>query len=87
MYNILQWATTEPEFNEQFVFITNIVDLPKQVENPKILLLVVAVFAFCIITIKQNYRNVTFLEPCRHSVAPGQDEAERLLRFCAGVQL
>ena len=52
MYNILQWATTEPEFNEQFVFITNIVDLPKQVENPKILLLVVAVSAFCIITIK-----------------------------------
>ena len=29
--NCLQWATTEPEFNEQFVFITNIVDLPKQV--------------------------------------------------------
>ena len=27
----MQWATTEPEFNEQFVFITNIVDLPKQV--------------------------------------------------------
>ena len=30
---VLQWATTEPEFNEQFVFITNIVDLPKQVGN------------------------------------------------------
>lgn len=26
----VKWATTEPEFNEQFVFITNIVDLPKQ---------------------------------------------------------
>ena len=26
----LQWGTTEPEFNEQFVFMTNIVDLPKQ---------------------------------------------------------
>ena len=30
---------------------------------------------------------MTFLESCRHSVAPGQDETERLLRFCAGVQL
>jgi hypothetical protein len=27
---LLQWSTTEPEFNEQFVFMTNIVDLPKQ---------------------------------------------------------
>ena len=30
---------------------------------------------------------MTFLESCRHSVAPGQDETERLFRFCAGVQL
>ena len=31
-----QWSTTEPEFNEQFVFMTNIVDLPKQVEKIKL---------------------------------------------------
>ena len=38
--NVLQWATTEPEFNEQFVFITNIVDLPKQVGTVFVILIV-----------------------------------------------
>ena len=30
MFLPFQWGTTDPEFNEQFVFMTNIVDLPKQ---------------------------------------------------------
>ena len=26
----VKWSSVDPEFNEQFVFMTNIVDLPKQ---------------------------------------------------------
>ena len=69
-----QWSTTEPEFNEQFVFMTNIVDLPKQVEEMK--------FFHCFREI-DTYKttiDVWFSESRYHCVAPRQNATKWLLR-------
>ena len=69
-----QWSTTEPEFNEQFVFMTNIVDLPKQVEKIKLF------HCFREIGTLKTTINVWFSESRNHCVAPRQNATKWLLR-------
>ena len=69
-----QWSTTEPEFNEQFVFMTNIVDLPKQVEKIKLF------HCFRETSTLKTTINVWFSESRNHCVAPRQNATKWLLR-------